>query len=71
MLSDESFGKYYTHNHKYAVYYHVNVSLISNILSISFLRMFYVNSIYFDITFIFLLYFQDLCLGLINFQFYI
>ena len=31
MLSDEAFEKHYTHNHKYAVYYHVNISLISNI----------------------------------------
>ena len=51
MLSDEAFQKYYTHNHKYAVYYHVNVSLISNILNISFLRMFFKSIKYMSIQF--------------------
>ena len=71
MLCDEVFQYYYIHNHKYKVYYHVNVSLISNILNISFLRIFYVNMIYFNLTFIFLLYLQNLSLGLVNFRFYI
>ena len=71
MLSDKGFQKYYTLNHKYAVYYHVNVSLISNILNISFLRMFQVNKIYVNTILIFVLHFQDLSLGLIEFRFYI